>query len=216
MEDDLVISFQLLLCTLELCIKRCPSDLLQPLYSKIQYYLFFKKCIWLLRLHSGQIKWSGENTGFLSHLNEACPFWLWWSEPQRRKKLKPAFSPQPAVWRCGSQSRKGAVFQWSTATCGSGGNRRHNLTSHNGSCYFHQMIPDSGVLADHLIWSEFSPSGAGLKLYIVWSQRFHLKLGGKMSQDVNMTAHFVAVNLKRDCMLLICSIVQRGVVWCLS
>ncbi|KAJ4929583.1 hypothetical protein JOQ06_018606 [Pogonophryne albipinna] len=40
MEDDLVISFQLLLCTLELFIKRCPSDLLQPLYksalSKIQ------------------------------------------------------------------------------------------------------------------------------------------------------------------------------------
>uniref|UniRef100_A0A669CM75 Retinoblastoma 1 n=1 Tax=Oreochromis niloticus TaxID=8128 RepID=A0A669CM75_ORENI len=40
MEDDLVISFQLLLCTLELIIKRCPPDLLQPLYksaiSKIQ------------------------------------------------------------------------------------------------------------------------------------------------------------------------------------
>ncbi|XP_045895574.1 retinoblastoma-associated protein [Micropterus dolomieu] len=40
MEDDLVISFQLLLCTLELCIKRCPPDLLQPLYksaiSKVQ------------------------------------------------------------------------------------------------------------------------------------------------------------------------------------
>ncbi|KAF3841237.1 hypothetical protein F7725_007099 [Dissostichus mawsoni] len=40
MEDDLVISFQLLLCTLELFIKRCPSDLLQPLYksaiSKVQ------------------------------------------------------------------------------------------------------------------------------------------------------------------------------------
>uniref|UniRef100_A0A3Q3M1G8 Retinoblastoma 1 n=1 Tax=Mastacembelus armatus TaxID=205130 RepID=A0A3Q3M1G8_9TELE len=34
MEDDLVISFQLLLCTLELFIKRCPSELLQPLYSK--------------------------------------------------------------------------------------------------------------------------------------------------------------------------------------
>lgn len=34
MEDDLVISFQLLLCTLEFCIKRCPRDLLQPLYSK--------------------------------------------------------------------------------------------------------------------------------------------------------------------------------------
>uniref|UniRef100_A0A665WNY3 Retinoblastoma 1 n=1 Tax=Echeneis naucrates TaxID=173247 RepID=A0A665WNY3_ECHNA len=34
MEDDLVISFQLLLCTLELFIKRCPPDLLQPLYSK--------------------------------------------------------------------------------------------------------------------------------------------------------------------------------------
>ncbi|KAK5859159.1 hypothetical protein PBY51_003245 [Eleginops maclovinus] len=33
MEDDLVISFQLLLCTLELFIKRCPSDLLQPLYK---------------------------------------------------------------------------------------------------------------------------------------------------------------------------------------
>ncbi|XP_053296961.1 retinoblastoma-associated protein [Pleuronectes platessa] len=40
MEDDLVISFQLLLCMLELFIKRCPSDLLQPLYksaiSKVQ------------------------------------------------------------------------------------------------------------------------------------------------------------------------------------
>ncbi|XP_077360489.1 retinoblastoma-associated protein isoform X2 [Festucalex cinctus] len=40
MEDDLVISFQLLLCTLELFIKRCPSALLQPLYqsavSKVQ------------------------------------------------------------------------------------------------------------------------------------------------------------------------------------
>uniref|UniRef100_A0A671W0E9 Retinoblastoma-associated protein n=1 Tax=Sparus aurata TaxID=8175 RepID=A0A671W0E9_SPAAU len=40
MEDDLVISFQLLLCTLELCIKRCPPALLQPLYksaiSKVQ------------------------------------------------------------------------------------------------------------------------------------------------------------------------------------
>ncbi|KAG7223260.1 hypothetical protein INR49_015616 [Caranx melampygus] len=40
MEDDLVISFQLLLCTLELFIKRCPADLLQPLYkssiSKVQ------------------------------------------------------------------------------------------------------------------------------------------------------------------------------------
>uniref|UniRef100_A0A8C3B2V6 Retinoblastoma-associated protein n=1 Tax=Cyclopterus lumpus TaxID=8103 RepID=A0A8C3B2V6_CYCLU len=40
MEDDLVISFQLLLCTLELFIKRCPPDLLQPLYksaiSKVQ------------------------------------------------------------------------------------------------------------------------------------------------------------------------------------
>uniref|UniRef100_A0A3Q3ALP1 Retinoblastoma-associated protein n=1 Tax=Kryptolebias marmoratus TaxID=37003 RepID=A0A3Q3ALP1_KRYMA len=32
MEDDLVISFQLLLCTLELFIKRCSPDLLQPLY----------------------------------------------------------------------------------------------------------------------------------------------------------------------------------------
>ncbi|XP_022618103.1 retinoblastoma-associated protein isoform X1 [Seriola dumerili] len=40
MDDDLVISFQLLLCTLELFIKRCPPDLLQPLYkssiSKVQ------------------------------------------------------------------------------------------------------------------------------------------------------------------------------------
>ncbi|XP_008293447.1 retinoblastoma-associated protein [Stegastes partitus] len=40
MEDDLVISFQLLLCTLELFIKRCSPDLLQPLYksaiSKVQ------------------------------------------------------------------------------------------------------------------------------------------------------------------------------------
>lgn len=33
MEDDLVISFQLLLCTLELFIKRCSPDLLQPLYK---------------------------------------------------------------------------------------------------------------------------------------------------------------------------------------
>ncbi|XP_078122338.1 retinoblastoma-associated protein [Sander vitreus] len=33
MEDDLVISFQLLLCTLESFIKRCPPDLLQPLYK---------------------------------------------------------------------------------------------------------------------------------------------------------------------------------------
>lgn len=33
-DDDLVISFQLLLCTLEFCIKLCPRDLLQPLYSK--------------------------------------------------------------------------------------------------------------------------------------------------------------------------------------
>ncbi|XP_023139779.1 retinoblastoma-associated protein isoform X1 [Amphiprion ocellaris] len=40
MEDDLVISFQLLLCTLELFIKRCSPDVLQPLYkssiSKVQ------------------------------------------------------------------------------------------------------------------------------------------------------------------------------------
>ncbi|CAJ1064163.1 retinoblastoma-associated protein [Xyrichtys novacula] len=40
LEDDLVISFQLLLCTLELCIKRCPPEHLQPLYksaiSKVQ------------------------------------------------------------------------------------------------------------------------------------------------------------------------------------
>ncbi|XP_061595820.1 retinoblastoma-associated protein [Cololabis saira] len=40
MEDDLVISFQLLLCTFELFIKRCSPDLLQPLYisaiSKVQ------------------------------------------------------------------------------------------------------------------------------------------------------------------------------------
>lgn len=40
MEDDLVISFQLLLCALEYFIKRCPVDLLQPLYksaiSKVQ------------------------------------------------------------------------------------------------------------------------------------------------------------------------------------
>lgn len=36
MEDDLVISFQLLLCTLELIIKRCSPDLLQRLYSKLQ------------------------------------------------------------------------------------------------------------------------------------------------------------------------------------
>ncbi|XP_051902931.1 retinoblastoma-associated protein [Hippocampus zosterae] len=40
MEDDLVISFQLLLCTFELFIKRCPPDMLQPLYqsaiSKVQ------------------------------------------------------------------------------------------------------------------------------------------------------------------------------------
>uniref|UniRef100_A0A669DD98 Retinoblastoma 1 n=1 Tax=Oreochromis niloticus TaxID=8128 RepID=A0A669DD98_ORENI len=35
MEDDLVISFQLLLCTLELIIKRCPPDLLQPLYINV-------------------------------------------------------------------------------------------------------------------------------------------------------------------------------------
>uniref|UniRef100_M4A7D6 Retinoblastoma-associated protein n=1 Tax=Xiphophorus maculatus TaxID=8083 RepID=M4A7D6_XIPMA len=33
MEDDLVISFQLLLCTLELFIKRCSSDQLQSLYQ---------------------------------------------------------------------------------------------------------------------------------------------------------------------------------------
>ncbi|CAK6953666.1 retinoblastoma-associated protein [Scomber scombrus] len=33
MEDDLVISFQLLLCTLELFIKRCPPDRLLPLYQ---------------------------------------------------------------------------------------------------------------------------------------------------------------------------------------
>lgn len=32
MEDDLVISFQLLLCAMEYYIKRCPVDLLQPLY----------------------------------------------------------------------------------------------------------------------------------------------------------------------------------------
>lgn len=40
MEDDLVISFQLLLCTLELFIKRCSPEQLQPLYqsavSKVQ------------------------------------------------------------------------------------------------------------------------------------------------------------------------------------
>uniref|UniRef100_A0A8D3DY52 Retinoblastoma-associated protein n=1 Tax=Scophthalmus maximus TaxID=52904 RepID=A0A8D3DY52_SCOMX len=34
MEDDLVISFQLLLCMLELFIKRCPPDLLQPPYTR--------------------------------------------------------------------------------------------------------------------------------------------------------------------------------------
>uniref|UniRef100_A0A3Q3K1V2 Retinoblastoma 1 n=1 Tax=Monopterus albus TaxID=43700 RepID=A0A3Q3K1V2_MONAL len=34
MEDDLVISFQLLLCALEFFIKRCPSEILQPPYSK--------------------------------------------------------------------------------------------------------------------------------------------------------------------------------------
>ncbi|KAM4620880.1 retinoblastoma-associated protein [Polymixia lowei] len=33
MEDDLVISFQLLLCALEFFIKRCPPALLQPLYQ---------------------------------------------------------------------------------------------------------------------------------------------------------------------------------------
>ncbi|XP_062867590.1 retinoblastoma-associated protein isoform X1 [Trichomycterus rosablanca] len=33
MEDDLVIAFQLLLCVLEFYIKRCPSSLLQPLYT---------------------------------------------------------------------------------------------------------------------------------------------------------------------------------------
>ncbi|KAI4877920.1 hypothetical protein NFI96_017412, partial [Prochilodus magdalenae] len=33
MEDDLVIAFQLLLCVLEFCSKRCPSTLLQPLYK---------------------------------------------------------------------------------------------------------------------------------------------------------------------------------------
>ncbi|XP_076024576.1 retinoblastoma-associated protein [Genypterus blacodes] len=33
MEDDLVISFQMLLCALEFFIKRCPRDLLQPLYQ---------------------------------------------------------------------------------------------------------------------------------------------------------------------------------------
>ncbi|XP_057677210.1 retinoblastoma-associated protein [Corythoichthys intestinalis] len=33
MEDDLVISFQLLLCTLEFFTKRCSPDLLQPLYQ---------------------------------------------------------------------------------------------------------------------------------------------------------------------------------------
>lgn len=33
MEDDLVISFQLLLCAMEYYIKRCPADLLQPLYQ---------------------------------------------------------------------------------------------------------------------------------------------------------------------------------------
>uniref|UniRef100_A0A4W4E9A9 Retinoblastoma 1 n=1 Tax=Electrophorus electricus TaxID=8005 RepID=A0A4W4E9A9_ELEEL len=33
MEDDLVIAFQLLLCVLEYCTKRCPSDFLQPLYK---------------------------------------------------------------------------------------------------------------------------------------------------------------------------------------
>lgn len=41
MEDDLVISFQLLLCTLEFCIKRCPPDLLQPLYSEFQDHCMF-------------------------------------------------------------------------------------------------------------------------------------------------------------------------------
>nr|XP_020454574.1 retinoblastoma-associated protein [Monopterus albus] len=33
MEDDLVISFQLLLCALEFFIKRCPSEILQPPYT---------------------------------------------------------------------------------------------------------------------------------------------------------------------------------------
>uniref|UniRef100_A0A8D3BYV4 Retinoblastoma 1 n=1 Tax=Scophthalmus maximus TaxID=52904 RepID=A0A8D3BYV4_SCOMX len=43
MEDDLVISFQLLLCMLELFIKRCPPDLLQPPYSKLRAHLFARR-----------------------------------------------------------------------------------------------------------------------------------------------------------------------------
>ncbi|KAJ0004396.1 hypothetical protein NQD34_010610 [Periophthalmus magnuspinnatus] len=35
MEDDLVISFQLLLCVMEYFIKRCPADLVQPLYKSV-------------------------------------------------------------------------------------------------------------------------------------------------------------------------------------
>ncbi|KAK7925573.1 hypothetical protein WMY93_007883 [Mugilogobius chulae] len=35
MEDDLVISFQLLLCAMEFFIKRCSTDLVQPLYKSV-------------------------------------------------------------------------------------------------------------------------------------------------------------------------------------
>ncbi len=67
------------------------------------------------------IRMSTENAGFLIYLKEALQFWR--SKPQRlkkakkvEKKLKSSFSLQPAVLRCRSQPREGAVFQWSSAT----------------------------------------------------------------------------------------------------
>ncbi len=50
--------------------------------------LLFSSCLCTgLRLHSDQIRWYGENAGFLIHLNEARPFWLRWSEPLRLLKI---------------------------------------------------------------------------------------------------------------------------------
>ncbi len=87
----------------------------------------------VVRLYSDQIRWSTENAGFLSHLNEVCLFWLWHSELQRlpQKKLKSAELFHHS-WLCytataSSSSRPRAVD--------SGRNRGRNLTAHNGSCY---------------------------------------------------------------------------------
>uniref|UniRef100_A0A8D0AWY5 Retinoblastoma 1 n=1 Tax=Sander lucioperca TaxID=283035 RepID=A0A8D0AWY5_SANLU len=67
MEDDLVISFQLLLCTLESFIKRCPPDLLQPLYSKLQCHLLQP-----LRDIDGRLFFDGDETVLLPKVEILC------------------------------------------------------------------------------------------------------------------------------------------------